>query len=373
MERQTARGRHRLSGPAVQVTLDQVETPALILDLDVVERNVAALERLLEGRKATARPHSKTHKTPRIGLMQTAHGAVGICCSKISEAEVMVAGGIRDVLITTEIVGPAKVGRLIGLCRQANITVVVDDLEVARSLSDAALGSGVTIACLLDIDVGQSRTGVPPDQSALSMAIALEKLKGLNLRGIQGYEGHIQMIKGAAERRKAHAAAMALLDEAVSLFVRNGLSVDTVSTAGTGTFQFAADYDFVTEVQPGSYVAMDASYSRVEGVPFEQALTVLTAVISRSSGWAVVDAGMKSLTTEYGNPVPLNISATYSSEGDEHGKLEFEAEPSVSIGELVRIVPSHCDTTINLYDWFVLTRGSDVVGSMPIAGRGRVQ
>jgi D-serine deaminase-like pyridoxal phosphate-dependent protein len=284
----------------------------------------------------------------------------------------MAAGGADDILITTEVVGTDKVRRLVGLARRATIATVVDDAEAARAIGEAASTAGLEITCLVDLDIGQRRTGVAPE-GAVELGRVVVDTPGLRLAGIQAYDGHNQGIRELEARRNAADAALDIAASVVERFDAAGLRHDVVSAAGTGTFPFAVRRDFVTEVQPGSFIAMDATYGKVEGVDFEQALSVLSTVISRRDGWVVIDAGMKSLSTEYGEPEPLGVSAEYTSEGDEHGKLTFGGTSALAIGDVLRIVPTHCDTTINLHDTYVLTRGQDVIGTLPVAARGQVQ
>jgi D-serine deaminase-like pyridoxal phosphate-dependent protein len=354
------------------MTIDTVETPALLLDLDAVERNLDAMAGLFANRRVKLRPHAKTHKTATLARMQLERGAIGICVAKLAEAETLAAAGIADLLITTEIIGARKLWRLMALAAQARPIVVVDDANAARAMNAIASASGLRIDVLVDIDVGQHRTGVKPaDAVALGKIVAA--LPALNLRGLQGYEGHIQHVTEPAARRAANAAAMELLCAAAAAFAGAGLSTEIVTTGGTGTSTFAAEFEAITDVQPGSYVVMDAQYGDVEGVTFENALTVLASVISLNETWAVVDSGHKSLSSDAGVPRVRDLAATFALAGDEHGKLLFDGLPGVVIGQKVTIIPSHCDTTINLHDEYVVHRSGVLVGRWPIVNRGRTQ
>ncbi|MBI2320720.1 MAG: DSD1 family PLP-dependent enzyme [Chloroflexi bacterium] len=358
---------------AVGKTIDQLDTPCLLLDLDRLERNLDAMARFFADKPVRLRPHAKTHKTPNVARMQLERGAVGICCAKLGEAEVMAAGGISGILVTTEVVGPAKIRRLIGLAQQASVITVVDDAAAAQAVSDVAAAAGLRLRCLVDVDVGQHRTGVEPGESALDLALKVARMPGLELAGLQGYEGHAQHIVDPDERRKAHAAAMQPLCQTADLLAAHGLPTEIVSTGGTGTHQFAADYRAITEVQAGSYVVMDIEYGHVAGLSFESALTVLASVVSRSGTAAIVDAGYKSLSTDSGPPRAKNLDARYTPRGDEHGRLTFDSGNPLAIGDKVEITPSHCDTTINLHDLYYVTRDGRVVAVWPVAARGRVQ
>jgi len=359
---------------AIGKLVHELDTPCLVLDLDLVERNLDRMDAALAGTSVRIRPHTKTHKTPKLALLQLQRGAIGVCCAKLGEAEVMAVGGVSPILLTTEVVGDTKIRRLLGVAQQAEITTVVDDAEAAERLGAAASGAGLRLPCLIDVNVGQDRTGVEPGTPALELAERLARLTGLELVGLQGYEGHLQHVIDVEARREANASAMQLLSQTAELLTERGHRIDIVSTAGTGTFRFAAEWPRVTEVQPGSYVVMDSDYGRVEGLGFETALTVLTSVVSiQRKGASVVDAGLKSLSNDSGPPRPKDVDAAFAFMGDEHGKLTFGSGSPLRSGDKVELIPSHCDTTINLHDVYYVTRGGQVVGVWPIAGRGRVQ
>jgi D-serine deaminase-like pyridoxal phosphate-dependent protein len=349
-----------------------VDTPALLLDLDRVERNLDRMAALVAATPVKLRPHAKTHKTARIAQMQLDRGAIGICCAKLGEAEMLAGGGITNVLITTELVGEQKLQRLIALAARTAPTIVVDDARAAAAISAAAVAAGLRIDTLVDIDVGQHRTGTAPGAPAVALGKAVAALPGLRLRGLQGYEGHVQHIATPAERRAANAAAMTLLCDTAAAFAAAGLATEIVTTGGTGTALFAAGFDAVTDVQPGSYVVMDAQYGDVEGIGFESALTVLATVLSVRDTWAIVDAGYKSLGSDAGVPRVPGVEAEFRFAGDEHGKLVFDGSPALALGSTVQIVPGHCDTTVNLHDEFVVHRSGTYVERWPILGRGKI-
>jgi D-serine deaminase-like pyridoxal phosphate-dependent protein len=359
---------------AIGLPVEKLDTPALILDLDAVERNLDRMDQALAGTTVRARPHTKTHKVPRLALTQLERGAIGICCAKLGEAEVMAAGGVGPILLTTEVVGEAKLRRLFGVARQVSITTVVDDAQAAATLSEAASQAGLRLPCLIDVNVGQERTGVEPGEPALALAERLAGLPGLEVVGLQGYEGHLQHVVDPEARREANASAMQLLSQTAERLTERGHRIEIVSTAGTGTFRFAAEWPRVTEVQPGSYVVMDTDYGSVQGVGFESALTVLVSVVSiQRKNAAVVDGGYKSLSGDSGAPLARGVDATFAFMGDEHGKLLFGHGCPLRPGDKVELIPSHCDTTINLHDVYYVTRGGYVVAVWPIAARGRVR
>lgn len=353
--------------------IGDVDTPVLLLDLDKVERNLDAMAAHFAGNRVKLRPHAKTHKTATIARMQLDRGAIGICCAKLGEAELLSDGGIPDILITTEIAGAEKVRRLVALAARTHLTIVVDDPLAAAPIAAAAAAAQLRIDALVDVDVGQHRTGAAPGAAAVAVGRAVAALPSLRLRGLQGYEGHVQHIAGIDERRSATAAAMELLCSTAEAFAAAGLATDVVTTGGTGSAEFAAAFDAITDVQPGSYVVMDAQYGDVHGVRFENALTVLAGVLSVRDTWAIVDAGRKSLSDDGGALRALGIDAEFRLVGDEHGKLLFAGPPALTLGSTVQFVPSHCDTTINLYDDYVVHRSGTVVDRWPIVARGRTR
>jgi D-serine deaminase-like pyridoxal phosphate-dependent protein len=303
--------------------------------------------------------------------MQLERGAIGLCCAKLGEAEVMADAGIGPLLITTEIAGEPKVSRLVALRKRAEVMAAVDDMDVARALSNAMRAAGLVLDVLVDVNVGQERTGVAPE-AAGELAACVASLSGLRLRGMQAYEGHLQHVYREAERRMAWRACADRLLAAREAIVARGLTVEVVSTAGTGTCAFAAELPEVTEVQAGSYPFMDCDYAKVEGLPYESSLTVLASVVSRQrGGTAVIDAGWKALSTDAGMPeVKGRPELEYVTKGDEHGGIDGAR---LIPGERVELIPSHCDTTVNLYDEYVCVRKGVVEAVWPIAARGRIR
>ena len=317
------------------------------------------------------RPHAKTHKSPIVARMQLERGAIGLCCAKLGEAEVFADAGIGPLHITTEVAGEPKVSRLVALRKRADVMVAVDDQDVARVLSDAMRAAGLVLDVLVDVNVGQERTGVPPALAG-ELGACVASLSGLRLCGIQAYEGHLQHIYSGAERRdqwRLCATRMLTAHEAIRA---KGLPVDIVSTAGTGTCAFAAELPEVTEVQAGSYPFMDCDYANVEGLPYECSLTVLASVVSRAHPEiAIVDAGWKALSTDGGMPTVKGRSELrYEPKGDEHGGVRGTF---LAPGTRIELIPSHCDTTVNLYDEYICVRKGVVEATWPIAARGRIQ
>ena len=323
------------------------------------------------------RPHQKTAKSPAVARLLLEAGASGVCVAKLSEAEVMLAAGIDDVLITTELAGAVKAGRLAALLDRfpyALVRVVVDSFEGAAAL-DEALPRPVD--ALIEVNVAQDRAGVAPSE-VVALAGRLRGLERLRLLGLQGYEGNLQHVRDPAERRRLCDAAMERLGAAVASLREAGFPVDVVTTGGTGTAEFCARHEVVTEVQPGSFVFMDADYLDTGGVPYRPALQAIATVISRpTDDRAVVDAGLKTLSDDSG---PARLAATpgwtYHHGGDEHGILARTGgatAPELRVGDRLALIPSHIDTTVNLHDRLYAHRGGAIEATWPVSARGKVQ
>lgn len=353
--------------------IDEVSTPTLALNIDALKRNIARMaSECAEGRFAL-RPHAKGHKSPWIASLQMKAGAVGICTAKLGEAEVMVYSGITNILVTTELT-PPKFDRFLSLAMLADLTAVVDNADVLVSLGRRAVERGMEIPVLVEVDVGQGRTGVDPGQPAVSLAQLCAGTPGIRFAGLQGYEGHLQHIYEVPKRRQLAREAFDRLFSTRKAIESSGLRVDWVTTAGTGTYRYAIEHGTTTEVQPGSYVVMDSNYARVTDLPFENALFIISGVVSiNRRNHIVIDAGWKSLSTEDGMPVVRDsVDAAYEPAGDEHGHVKG-LDKQVRPGEHIWIIPSHCDTTINLHNQYVLFRDDgQVEGELPITGRGQL-
>jgi D-serine deaminase-like pyridoxal phosphate-dependent protein len=356
------------------LAIDDLDTPCLTVDLDVFERNVRTCLGNLA--RVSVRPHLKTAKSPEVARLLIDAGAVGVCVAKLSEAEVMLASGIDDVLITTEIAGEVKVRRLARLVADepaARVRIVVDSWDGAAAI-DAALPR--SLETLIDVNVGQDRCGVAPED-ARELADRIRGLERLRLIGVQGYEGHLQHVRDATERRELCDGAMGRLLSAAQALRAGGHTVDVVTTGGTGTAQFCAAHSFVTEVQPGSFAFMDTDYLDTGGLPYESSLHVTATVISRAGDRAVIDAGLKTLSDDSGPARLVDAPGwTYHHAGDEHGKLTPSGEPGrreLRVGDRIRLIPSHIDPTINLHDVMYAHRGGTVEAEWAVAARGKVQ
>jgi D-serine deaminase-like pyridoxal phosphate-dependent protein len=357
--------------------LAAVETPALVVDLDAFEHNLDLMANAVRGSGLDLRPHAKAHKCPDIAKAQIARGAIGICCQKVDEAAVFVAAGIANVLVTNEIVAPAKIARLAALAKSATIGVLVDDARVIPDLSAAATLAGGTLHAYVEIDVGLHRCGVAPGAAAVPLARAIAMAPGLRFRGLQAYHGGAQHLRTPDERRAAIAAASRFAADTRALIEQAGIDCPVVTGAGTGTWQLERDSHVYTELQPGSYVFMDADYGRNalgrDEHAFEHSLYVLATVISTPAPErAIVDAGLKSMAFDSGLPlVHVGRGLEYVKASDEHGVLRVDpALASPALGERVWLIPGHCDPTANLYDWIVGMRGERVECVWPVAARG---
>jgi D-serine deaminase-like pyridoxal phosphate-dependent protein len=358
-------------------SIEDVDTPVLVVDLDVFERNLDLMANAVRGGGVALRPHAKSHKCPDIAHAQIERGAVGICCQKVGEAEAFVAAGIRDVLVTNEIVGEKKLARLAQLAAQAKIGVLADDAATVRHIGAAARAAGVSIDVLVEVDVGANRCGVAPGSPAVAIAEVIARQSGLSFRGIHAYHGAAQHLRTPEERRAAIARAAELAAETKAAIEAAGVTCGTVTGAGTGTWQHERDSGVYTEVQPGSYIFMDADYQRNALAPdehhFEQSLFVLATVMSTPARErAVVDAGLKAFAFDSGPPVVYGARGlSYVKASDEHGviKVDAGARPPL-IGDRIWLIPGHCDPTVNLYDWIVGARGSRVECVWPVSARG---
>jgi 3-hydroxy-D-aspartate aldolase len=349
--------------------IEEVDTPALILDLDAFEKNLQTLNRAVAGR-ARVRAHAKTHKCPEIAKRQIAAGAVGVCCQKVSEAEALVAGGIQDVLVTNEIVGASKIKRLAELSQRARIGVCVDNVENLKQIA----ATGAQIDTYIELEVGMGRCGIAPGEPALELAREIVKAPSLRFAGLHAYQGRAQHVRSHADRQASIERAAEVVRQTKALFSDNGIRTPTVTGAGSGSFMFELQSGAWDEIQPGSYIFMDADYARNEWAAplprFEHALFVLTTVMSRPSpNLAIVDAGLKASSVDSGMPAVWGKRGlAYTRASDEHGWIEG-AQPPV-LGDKLLLVPGHCDPTVNLYDWYLCTRRNVVEEIWAITARG---
>lgn len=342
-----------------------IDTPALVIDLDAMERNMALLAARVKALGVRLRPHAKTHKSAIIAAKQVALGAVGICCQKVAEAEALAAGGVRDILVSNEVVGGRKLARLAALARQIKIGVCVDHLDQVALLNEAARQAGSSIDVLIEIDVGGRRCGIAPGPLAVTFAAEIARCANLRFGGLQAYHGRAQHLRTPAERQAAIGAAQRGVADTVAHLKAAGFACDTIGGAGTGTFLLEGGSGVWNELQAGSYIFMDADYARNvsdEGgnAPrFEHALFVLATVMSATSTeQVVVDAGHKALSNDSGFPdVWQRPGLAYQRPSDEHGIITVAAGAQPPAwGNKLLLVPGHCDPTVNLHDWYVGVR-----------------
>ena len=357
----------------------EVDTPALLIDLDAFEHNLDRMAALLRPTGARLRAHAKTHKSPVVAHLQIARGAAGQCVQKVAEAEALAWGGVPDILVTNEVVGDAKLARLLALSRIARVAVCADDPANVSRIEAAAEAVGQRMTVLVEIDVGMARAGIAPGPDAVALAEQIAGSPHLAFGGLQAYHGSAQHIRTAEGRREAVGRAVDDTRRTVEQLRQRGLPCPIVGGAGTGTFEMEAASGVYNEIQAGSYCFMDADYRRNhDGVSdgFQQALFVLSGVMSAARpGLAVLDAGHKAVAVDSGLPLVWRREqdVRYVGASDEHGKLEWGAETSgPRLGEKLRLVPGHCDPTVDRYDWYVGVRGGRVECLWPIAARGGV-
>jgi D-serine deaminase-like pyridoxal phosphate-dependent protein len=366
--------RSRLIGSSV----DALDTPALCIDLDVLEANIARMAGLCREHGVAWRPHSKAVKTPEIVRQELAAGAIGATCAKLGEAEVMAAGGIRDLLVANEIAGSSKIRRLLELRRSADPMVCVDHPHHVAAISAAAARAGVSIRLLIEVNIGLNRAGVPPGEPAVSLAQSIARQPGVELAGIMGYEGHLLTVEDQAEKARRIREALGLLVETRDLLLRRGLPCPIVSAGGTGSIPFTLACPGITELQAGGVIFMDAFYRykcRIEGFGF--ALKLLTTIVSRPvPERAIIDAGRKahhadhhpSIVEAYENEARLvRLSA-------EHGEYELSGRArELKIGDRLWLIPGYSDMTNVLHDEFVGVRRGQVEAVWPLLARGKLQ
>jgi D-serine deaminase-like pyridoxal phosphate-dependent protein len=358
-----------------------LDTPALVLDLDKLEQNIAAMRASLAATKVGARPHGKTHKSADIAKLQLAAGAVGICAAKLSEAEALSGEGIQKICMTTANLSKAKIQRAMNL-RKKNREFIqaVDHPQNARDLSDAAKAAGVTADVVVDVAIG-TRSGVPADQ-ALALAQLVDKLPSLRFRGMLAYDGSAQHIKGYKNRLEQSLARSA---DAAATFERmkaSGLNVEIFSGGGTGTYNIMPRVPGYTDVQVGSYVFMDAQYLEIGNdkgeifTDFAPSLTVMTTIVNTYfANRITTDAGTKALTLNKPDPIVVGEPGfRYTAGSDEFGSIQYEtANKTYNVGDKLELIIPHCDPVVNLYDVYYGVRNDKVEAVWPVTARGKSQ
>jgi 3-hydroxy-D-aspartate aldolase len=360
----------------------EIQTPCLILDLDALERNIKKMGDYASAHGMRHRVHGKMHKSVDVAQLQVAlGGACGVCCQKVSEAEVFARGGITDVLVSNQIRDPAKIDRLARLPKLGARTIVcVDDVANVADLSAAAQTHGTTIECLVEIDCGAGRCGVTTAPEVVEIAKAIDAAPGLKFSGIQAYQGAMQHLDKYADRKAKIDLAVAQVKDAVDALKAEGLECDIVGGGGTGSYYFESTSGVYNELQCGSYAFMDADYGRIldengqriDQGEWENALFILTSVMSHAKAdKAIVDAGLKAQSVDSGLPVVFGRDdVDYVKCSDEHGVV---SDPTgvLKVNEKLKLVPGHCDPTCNVHDWYVGLRGGKVEVVWPVSARGK--
>jgi len=361
----------------------KLDTPCLVVDQDRLEGNIRAMQSHVTRFGKKLRPHAKTHKCSRIAKMQMEAGAVGICVAKVSEAEVLVRSGVKGTLITSPVVTDHKIANLMEcLSLDPELMVVVDNPANGQKLSDEAKRRGLRLNVLVDLDPGMGRTGVSFKDGA-AMGQSIHSLPGLRLRGVQCYAGHVQHIASFEERVRTSLGWMEQAANVVRQFREKGLTCAIFTGSGTGTCEIDVKIPELTDLQAGSYTMMDAEYISIGSSEnparfetFPPALTLLTSVINTNhSDHVTVDAGLKALYRDGATPYVLNPASTdlrYEWRGDEHGQIVFPAgSVRFELGDVLELVVSHCDPTVNLFDVLHMTRNNVVTDIWPVDMRGK--
>ena len=350
-----------------------LSTPSLIVDADCMLENMASMTELLRGSSVRLRPHYKSHKCASLAQRQMAFGAIGMTCAKLSEAEDLIFSGIKDILIANQVVDTGKIDRLARLAGLCRLAVCVDDADNIRALSRAAVHAGTIVHCLVEYDIGMDRCGARAQEHYLDLAMQVKTLPNLEYDGIQAYAGHVSHMVSTEERENMTKANVQKVAELLAYLHSHSIEAHTVSGGSTGTSTLKAKDGVYTELQAGSYLFMDATYDKLD-VPFKNALFVLATVISRSGGTIVLDVGTKGLGADQDQPIVMDRKKNRIDGrvelNEEHLKL-IDSKWDVKIGEKALVIPGHCCTTVNLYDWMYLYSGETLTERLTVTARGK--
>ncbi|WP_350557485.1 3-hydroxy-D-aspartate aldolase BhcC [Psychrobacter sp. CAL346-MNA-CIBAN-0220] len=368
---------------AVGMDEADIQTPCLILDLDALERNVKKMGDYAKAHNMRHRSHGKMHKSVDVQkLQEELGGAIGVCCQKVSEAEVFVRGGIKDVLVSNQVREPAKLDRLAKLPKMGStITVCVDDIDNVAELSEAATRNGTELNCYIEIDCGAGRCGVTTTEAVVEIAKAIDAANNIHFTGIQAYQGAMQHMDSYSDRQTKTNIAIAQVKDAVDALTEIGLKPKFVSGGGTGSYYFESNSGVFNELQCGSYAFMDADYGRIldedgkriDENEWENALFLLTSVMSHAkTDKAIVDAGLKAQSVDSGLPfIYGRDDVEYVKCSDEHGVVS-DPHGVLKVNEKLKLVPGHCDPTCNVHDWYVGVRNGKVETVWPVSARGKM-
>jgi D-serine deaminase-like pyridoxal phosphate-dependent protein len=350
--------------------LAALDTPQLVLDLDAIDANVRRMLAAGKERGVNVRTHFKSLKCGGLAKHIAKLGGTSFLCAKLNEAEVLADAGITDILIANQVVGPHKMKRLGDLARRVQLRVCVDDAGNIETLSRAMREAGATLGVLVEVDIGMARCGVTPGEPSVALARQIAQSPGLRFDGLQGYDGHLQLIADVEERRAKCRQGLEQLIGTRRLIEKAGIPVAVVTGAGTGTWEFVAGYEGVTEIQPGSFVLMDCVYHTVRP-EFGCGLSILASVLSVRPGWYVLDAGSKAISRDFGSPVIKgHPEEKVQKLSEEHTKVEIDPVP-VRIGDRREVIPAHCCATMNLHRQCVGVRQGKVEAVWPIEASGR--
>lgn len=357
--------------------IEDIDTPCLLIDLDAYERNLDRMAGFVNEQGLRHRAHAKTHKSADIAHDQLARGAVGVCCQKVSEAEALLHGGVRDLLVSNEVVNPHMIERLAAMATQARVLVCADDANNIDDLEAAAARYGATLEVLVEIDVGAGRCGVAPGAPAVPLAQKIDAAAHLRFAGLQAYQGKAQHVHDYHERKAKIDEAVAMVRDTVDRLADKGLRCDIIGGAGTGTYAFEGTSGIYNELQCGSYIFMDADYQRIamdDGRlidDFENSLFLYTTVMSKTKAEkAICDAGLKAQSVDSGPAVVFGRDdIEYVGASDEHGVIS-DPNNALKLGEKLKLVPGHCDPTVNIHDWYVGVRDGVVERVLPVTARG---
>jgi len=349
---------------------EKIETPALLIDLDALERNIQTMSVFAKEKNISLRPHFKTVKIPEIALMQMKAGAKGITCAKLSEAEVLADAGVENILLANQIVAPVKIDRLANLAgRIQYMAVAVDSVENVLDLNDACAKHGTKLHVFIELDVGMGRCGVRSYEEGLDVVQAITSSPNLLFAGIQAYEGNLVLKPEFQARSEGVDGLLSYVGGFKSFLEQNNIPVNEISGGGSGTYNLTYKNNLYTELQVGSYIYMDTRYGSLD-LPFEQALYVMCMVMSKHKGVAVVDGGLKSLSTDNGDPLLIGLNAESIKLSEEHCTIR-NPDVDLNIRDMVMFIPSHCCTTINLYDKAYGIRSGKVERVFNVKGRGK--
>ena len=357
--------------------IDDLDTPFLALDLDVMEANIRAVAEACRAKGVSWRPHAKGHKSPTVAKAELAAGALGATCAKLGEAEVLGAGGVKDLLIANLVVGPGKVKRLVALRKIADPIVTVDHVDQARPIGEAMAAAGLKVRTIIEVDIGLKRVGTQPGEATLALARELHQMPGIEFAGIMGYEGHLLTLADPTEKLTKINAALDILSRVKADLLAAGLPCPIVSCAGTGSYRISIAHADITEVQAGGAIFMDAFYRHKCNVPeLQYALTIPVTIVARPTPErAIIDAGRKTMNIEVCTPEVLDRTDIHIERlSAEHGDLRLDpSAQSLKIGDRLTMVPGYADLTVALHDKFYCFRKGKLVDIWPVEARGRLQ